>query len=102
MQFLSELDCKWGEEKVRKGGWGQVRNTLNNMRSLNFVAIGEPLKVFEQENGMVKLCFGKKTCKKLRIDCFGGVEQPETGKYLDVYYLCLNKRQQRLCLGPGK
>ena len=44
-------------QKVRQGGWRRIRNTLSNMRSLNFAGNGEPLKLFEQGNGMTHMCF---------------------------------------------
>lgn len=57
---------------MRNGGWGQVRNTSNNLRNLNLVGIGEPLKIFEQGNGMVRALLQEDNSgKMMRLDCFG-------------------------------
>ena len=56
----------------KKGGWGQIRNTLNNMRGLKFEGTGKPLKDFEQENGMVRpLLPEDNSGKKEGVDWFG-------------------------------
>lgn len=48
-----------------------MRNPLNNM-SLNFVGIGEPLKVFEQENGRIRALLQEDNSgRKRSMDYFG-------------------------------
>lgn len=42
---MSWIANVWGEEKARKGGWGQVRTTLDNEE---FVGTRDPLNIFEQ------------------------------------------------------
>lgn len=57
---------------MRNGGWGQVRNTSNNLRNLNLVGVGEPLKIFEQGNAMVRALLQEDNSgKMMRLDCFG-------------------------------
>lgn len=56
----------------KKGAWGQVRNTLNNMRSLKFEGIGKPLKDCEQENGIVRALLPEDNSgKKEGVDWLG-------------------------------
>lgn len=63
---------QWEEEKMRKAGWGQLRNILNNMRSLNFVGTREPLEFFAHGKGMGRALLQEDNSgMKVRMDCFG-------------------------------
>lgn len=69
-KFLSELVSEPVGRRMGKRGWGQVRNTLNNMRSLNFIGTREPLKVFKHKKGLVRaLLHVDKPGQKMGMAC---------------------------------
>ena len=71
--MLSELVSESsGRRENEKGRLGQLRNTLNNVRSLNFVGTREPLEVFEHGKSMVRALLQEgNSGKKVKMNCFG-------------------------------